>query len=90
MKKYETLDEIICACMEGECELDDIFDYINAMPHTRESAEEMLDTITCYDVEDAYRALLFDLDDLLSEDELAAVREKYQKIFDLPLPTDEI
>lgn len=61
-------------------------DYLERMPHTRESADELLDVLISVDSSDVYTKLLMDFKDLLSPEEISSLEREYTKRFDLPLP----
>ena len=81
----ETLDDII------EC-LDDpdfnaiLEDFLEKMPCTRESVEEILETVSYLDLWPVYRKLLTDCVALLTPEELAKLKADYKEKFSIPLP----
>ena len=85
MMQYHTLDDVISAWMNGE-DAQEIGAYLDQMPHTRESAEELLDAAGAYDCSEIYTALLTDFEDLLTDAEITRIRDRYRKTFDQPIP----
>ncbi|MCR4645233.1 MAG: hypothetical protein K5695_07475 [Oscillospiraceae bacterium] len=82
---FDTLDDAIGAWMASE-DAPEIGEYLGQMPHTRASAEELLDAAGGYDCYEVYAALLTEFEDLLTDAEAAGIREKYRETFDMPLP----
>ena len=84
----ETLDDII------EC-LDDpdfdalLEDFLEKMPCTRESVEEMLEAVSSLDLWPVYNKLLTDCVALLSPEELAKLKADYKDKFSIPLPGED-
>lgn len=84
----ETLDDII------EC-LDDpdfnaiLEDFLEKMPCTRESVEEILETVSYLDLWPVYRKLLTDCAALLTLEELVKLKADYKDKFSIPLPGEE-
>lgn len=84
----ETLDDII------EC-LDDpdfnaiLEDFLEKMPCTRESVEEILETVSYLDLWPVYRKLLTDCATLLTLEELVKLKADYKDKFSIPLPGEE-
>ena len=60
-------------------------DYLDKMPHTRESAVKLLDAVSGWDILLIYRRLLTDYSDLLTRDEKSFLQAEYKKNFDIPL-----
>lgn len=81
----ETLDDVI-ECLDNP-EFDTILeDFLEKMPCSRESVEEMLETISSLDLWPLYNKLLTDCVALLSPEELAKLKADYKEKFSIPLP----
>lgn len=83
--EMNTLDDVI------ECRNDPDFDtiledFLEKMSCSRESVEEMLETISALDLWPVYNKLLTDCVDLLSPEEQATLRADYKEKFPIPLP----
>lgn len=84
----ETLDDVI------EC-LDDpdfdmiLADFLEKMPCSRDSVEEMLETVSALDLWPVYRKLLTDCVTLLTPEELAKLKADYKEKFSIPLPGED-
>lgn len=83
----ETLDDII-ECLDDP-DFDAILeDFLEKMPCTRESVEEMLEAVSALDLWPVYRKLLTDCVALLTPEELAKLKADYNEKFSIPLPGD--
>lgn len=81
----ETLDDVI-ECLDDP-EFDTILeDFLEKMPCSRESVDEMLETVSALDLWPVYYKLLTDCLSLLSSDELAKLKADYKEKFSIPLP----
>ena len=60
-------------------------EYVDNMPHTRESVEEMLDAILSWDMWEICRKLLTEFEDLLTDVEIKQLKNRYAELFDVPL-----
>ena len=81
----ETLDDII-ECLDDP-DFDVILeDFLEKMPCTRESVEEMLEAVSALDFWPVYRKLLTDCVALLTPEELAKLKADYNEKFSIPLP----
>lgn len=81
----ETLDDVI-ECLDDP-DFDTILeDFLEKMSCTRESVEEMLETVSALDLWPVYNKLLTDCVDLLSLEELAKLKADYTEKFSIPLP----
>ena len=84
----ETLDDII-ECLDDP-DFDTILeDFLEKMPCTRESVEEMLETVSALDLWPVYNKLLTDCVALLSPEELAKLKADYKEKFSIPLPGED-
>lgn len=61
-------------------------DFLDRMPCSMESADEMLETISTLDLWPVYRKLLTDCVALLTPEELAKLKADYKEKFSIPLP----
>lgn len=89
-KEYaiETLDDVI-ECLDDP-DFDTILeDFLEKMPCSRESVEEMLETVSTLDLWPVYNKLLTDCVALLSPEELAQIKADYKEKFSIPLPDEE-
>ena len=83
----ETLDDII-ECLDDP-DFDAILeDFLEKMPCTRESVEEMLEAVSSLDLWPVYNKLLTDCVALLTSEELAKLKADYNEKFSIPLPGD--
>ena len=83
----ETLDDII-ECLDDP-DFDAILeDFLEKMPCTRESVEEMLEAVSSLDLWPVYNKLLTDCVALLTSEELAKLKADYKEKFSIPLPGD--
>ena len=81
----ETLDDVI-ECLDHP-DFDTILeDFLEKMPCSRESVEEMLETVSALDLWPVYNKLLTDCVALLSPEELAKLKADYKEKFSIPLP----
>lgn len=81
----ETLDDVT-DCL-GDRDFDSILEnFLERMPCTRESVDEMLETVSAFDLLPVYNKLLTDCVSLLSPEELAKLKANYKEIFSIPLP----
>lgn len=85
----QTPDDILHDYMDEALSMDDVLEYLNHMPHNRESADELLEATDCFDMAQIYETLLRDFADILSDDEIEALKEKFTSTFDLPLPEED-
>lgn len=84
----ETLDDVI-ECLDDP-DFDTILeDFLEKMPCTRESVEEILEIVSALDLWPVYNKLLMDCVALLSPEELAKLKADYTEKFSIPLP-DEV
>lgn len=81
----ETLDDIT-DCLDDP-DFDSILeDFLEHMPCSRESVEEMLETVSALDLWPVYRKLLTDYAAFLTLEELAKLKADYKEKFSIPLP----
>lgn len=81
----ETLDDVV-ECIENP-DFDSILeDFLDNMPSSRESVDEMLETVSALDLWPVYRKLLTDCVALLTPEELAKLKADYKEKFSIPLP----
>ncbi len=64
-------------------------DFLEKMPCSRESVEEMLETVSALELRPVYRKLLTDCVALLTPEELAKLKADYKEKFSLPLPGED-
>lgn len=84
----ETLDDVI-DCLDDP-DFDSILeDFLEEMPCTRESVDEMLEVIAGWDLWQVYNKLLTECTALLTTAEVAKLKADYKEKFSIPLP-DEI
>lgn len=84
----ETLDNII-ECLDDP-DFDAILeDFLEKMPCTRESVEEMLEAVSSLDLWPVYNKLLTDCVALLSPEKLAKLKADYKDKFSIPLPGED-
>lgn len=83
----ETLDDVT-DCLDDP-DFDSILeDFLERMPCSRESVDEMLETVSALDLWPVYRKLLTDCVALLTPEELAKLKADYNEKFSIPLPGD--
>lgn len=81
----ETLDDVT-DCLDDP-DFDSILeDFLERMPCSRESVDEMLETVSALDLWPVYRKLLTDCVALLTPEELAKLKADYKEKFSIPLP----
>lgn len=84
MAKYYSLDNVFDAVSEEDfSELLD--DYLEHMPRTRESAQEIMAETEAYDCWDLYKTLFEDFIPFLTKEELQNAVRKYKETFDLTI-----
>ncbi len=84
----ETLNDVV------ECMADPDFDsilenFLEKMPRSRESVDEMLEVVSSWDLWPVYDKLLTDCAGFLSPEELEKLKADYKKTFSVPLPDEE-
>ncbi len=83
----ETLDDVT-DCLD-DSDFDSILeDFLERMPNSRESVDEMLETVSALDLWPVYRKLLTDCVALLTPEELAKLKADYKEKFSIPLPDE--
>ena len=85
----KTLDDVMERIMENGKFDSSLQDFLDTMPHTRESTDELLDAVLEWDLWELYNKLLTDHDDLLTPEEREKLKADYRQLFDLPLPGEE-
>lgn len=81
----ETLDDVI-GCID-DSDFDAILeDFLDKMPCSRESVDEMLEVISGWDLLTVYDKLLAECESLLTAEEIMKLKDDYKEKFDLPLP----
>lgn len=84
---FDSLEDAIESYFEsGENDLYE--DYIDSMPNTRESVNELLNACSSYDLLGIYTKLLTDFSDLLDVEERDKLKMNYKETFSVPLPGD--
>ena len=81
----ETLNDVV-ECIDDPDFYPILEDFLEKMPCSRESVDEMLKVVSGWDLLPVYNKLLIDRAALLTPEELAKLRANYKKKFDLPLP----
>lgn len=81
----ETLDDVI-GCIDDP-DFDTILeDFLDKMPYSRESVDEMLEVVSGWDLWAVYDKLLTECESFLTTDEIIKLKADYKEKFDLPLP----
>ncbi|MBR1814832.1 MAG: hypothetical protein IJ773_13645 [Lachnospiraceae bacterium] len=81
----EALEDVIE--LLGDPDFDTILDdYLEKMPYSRESVDEMLEVISSWELWPVYNALLTDYAKLLTQEELEKLKANYRELFSIPLP----
>lgn len=84
----ETLDDVI-ECID-DSEFESILeDFLEKMPYSRESVDEMLEAISGWDLWQVYNKLLTECTELLTAAEISKLKSDYKDRFSVPL-SDEI
>lgn len=83
--EFDDIDEIIDLIDTNEFD-DIIYEYLNGMDNTRNSAEELLSFVDSYDVYYVYEKLLVDFRKHLSNKEIDDLIAKCKEKFSLPVP----
>ena len=84
----ETLDDVI-ECLD-DSDFDTILEiFLEQMPCSRESVEEMLETVSALDLWPVYNKLLTDCAALLTMEELAKLKAAYKAKFSIPPPGED-
>lgn len=84
----ETLDDVT-DCLDDP-DFDSILeDFLERMPNSRESVDEMLETVSALDLWPVYRKLLTDCAAFLTPEELAKLKADYKEKFSIPLPGED-
>ena len=79
------LEDFIGEAIKSDDYYDLLSDKLDSMPITRAAAEEILSSIISYDEPSLYVTLFRDYDHLLTEDEIATIKHRYNNLFDAPL-----
>ncbi len=82
--RFESLDDVFDAMLEEDFD-DSLTKYLNNMPRTRKSAEEILEEMTQWDEWDLYKTLLQDYMEFLTPEEIRKTIRAYKKKFIMPL-----
>lgn len=85
MQDKITLEDTIFDSIETAVSDSAVEDYLDNMPHTRKSVEEMLDAILNWDMWEIYCKLLTEFKDLLTDVEIKQLKNRYAELFDVPL-----
>lgn len=84
----QTLEDVI-QCRE-DADFDEILeDFLDKMPHSRESVDEMLKILSDWDLWPVYYKLLTDCTAALTPDETARLKAAYAEKFLIPLPDED-
>lgn len=85
--KLETLDDVI-DCIDDP-DFDSILeDFLDNMPSSRESVDEMLETVAVWDLWQVYHKLLTECEAFLTPEEHARLKSDYKEKFTIPLPDE--
>lgn len=85
--KLETLDDVI-DCIDDP-DFDSILeDFLDNMPSSRESVDEMLEIASAWDLWPVYYKLLTDCETFLTPEEHAKLKTDYKEKFSIPLPDE--
>ena len=57
-------------------------DYLDILPHSRDSVDELLEAVLQYDIIEIYDKLLIEYEDLLLEEEKERLKSDYNIVFD--------
>lgn len=82
--RFKSLDDVFEIMLEDDFE-ECLRKYLDSMPRTRESAEEILKEMTQWDEWELYKTLLQDFAELLSREEISKTITAYKKKFMIPL-----
>ena len=82
--RFKSLDDVFGIMLENDFE-DSLRKYLDNMPRTRESAEEILKEMTQWDEWELYKTLLQDFVEFLSREEISKTITAYKKKFMIPL-----
>lgn len=75
--------------MDEEVGLDVVMDYCEAIEPSAESKQILIDCMDCYDIEILYETLFGNFEDYLTPEEEEKYRERFLRIFDQALYSDE-
>ena len=84
-KDFDSLEDSICFYFESG-KTEPYKEYLENMPNTRKSVNELLKACSSYDLLEIYFKLLIDCNELLTEKERKRLLKKYKSIFSIPLP----
>lgn len=84
--RFKSLDDVFDIMLDDDFE-DSLKKYLDNMPRTRESAEEILKEMTQWDEFELYKVLLQDFTIFLNLDEIKKTIQAYKKKFSTPLPS---
>lgn len=81
---YESIDAVFDAIFEGKS-LSILDEYLEGMPLTRNSTEEIMNAIKCYDLYPLYMALLKKFFPFLSKNEIRTIVDRFERTFDIKI-----
>lgn len=76
------MDELMTLYWDDEEAFEDA---LYALETDRENAEGLMELTESYDIPQLYKRLLEDYDEVLTDSEAAALRRRYEDLFDMPL-----
>ena len=82
---FETLDDLM-GILDDENFDSKLEDFLDHMAYSRKSVDEMLETLSYYDIWQIYDKLLTDFVVMLTPEERKTLKGNYKRIFSIPLP----
>ena len=84
----ESINDIIELYLDPTSEFTatDLNELLESMDHSRTTVDMILDAVDSYDIWELYNILFTQYRDLLSDKEYENLLEKYNSIFDIPMP----
>lgn len=82
--KHSSLDDFIAIHFGEEGLVSELSQYLNELPLTRESADEIINATDNYDLYELYSALFNRFKILLTENEFVSLKKKYEEKFSIP------
>lgn len=84
----KTIDDVIDCIDDPDFDLI-LDDFLEEMPYSRDSVDEMLEVLSSWDLLPVYDKLLTECVDLLTPEELSKLKMDYKAKFTLPLPDED-